>query len=131
MNISQLRELLAGMDGKARVLLYAPPNPHMGDQPIGRLLHVAVTRLDGNVNTITLSTCHNKGTPDGEAVFTGEATISVASASSADGHQAAADSLTEQLETSPAISVSSYLEGQQMRAAFQRLNNLIAGQTHA
>ena len=127
MNVATLRELLAPMDGSARVLLYAPSNPSMDGQPLGHLLHLAITRLDGAENTVTLSTCQNTADPEAGLVFDGEATVNVASASTRDGLAAAQASLHEQLTGKRAMSVSDHLEVQRVRAAFQRLNALIEG----
>ena len=127
MNVATLRELLAPMDGSARVLLYAPPNPSMDGLPIGHLLHLTITRLDGAENTVTLSTCHDPSDPDQGPVFDGEPTVTVASATTRHGLIAAQLSLEEQLADKPAMSVSDHLEVQRVRAAFRRLNALIEG----
>lgn len=128
MNVATLRQILASLDGKARILLHAPANPTMGGQCSGHLLHIAISRLDGIDNTVSLCTCRATDSPDGELSFEGEPTIQTASASTERGHEAARQQLEQNFSEVPARPVSTYLEARQMREAFQRLNNLIGGE---
>lgn len=129
MNVSTLRQILAGLDGKTRILLHAPANPQFDGECAGHLLHIAISRLDGVDNTISFCTCRANGSPDGELEFTGEPTIQVATASTEQGHEAARQQLERELESTPAMAVTTYLDARRMRESFQRLNNLIAGDT--